>query len=89
MERFTLPTTNKLLSKIPVVIKLQHLRGEYDCLNCQLSASHFAVFLILIFRIFKDAAISDVISIHLCELVYLYLAALAGLLIKNQPFELN
>jgi len=36
-----LPTTNKLLFKIPVVIKLQHLLGAYDCLNSQLTANNF------------------------------------------------
>jgi len=83
----SLPTTKKLLSKIPVVIKLQHLREAYDCLNSQLTASHFALF--LVFRIFNDAVTSNVISIHQCGFVYLYTVALASLLIKNQPFELN
>ena len=74
-------------SKSQLLSNLQHLRGAYDCLNSQLSASHLAAF--LIFTIFKDAVTSDVIFTHQCGFVYLYMVALASLLIKNQPFELN
>jgi hypothetical protein len=69
----SLLTTNKLLSKIPIVIKLQRLRGAFQSYNSEITASHFVW--LLRFRISKDAVTADVISIYQCGFIYLYMVA--------------